>query len=170
MNKRKNIALFLALTVLCSLIVGGYIMAEAMGTAEDPIVSLSYLNTVVIPQITQSVKDSVNQIAAQTARETVQSMGLSGGGGGGAFVSVQVFNGQVIEGKEGTEVILRSGSARAVCPGDVGLVDATGGIDLLGDKAVESNHVYIIPRADGRGIRMASDGYIMIKGAYEIKQ
>jgi hypothetical protein len=89
---------------------------------------------------------------------------------GTSFVSVQVFAGQTLAGKAGTEMILRSGKATAVCPGDVGLVDSTEGLDLTANNPIAANHVYIIPREDGRGVRMETDGYMMIKGAYDILQ
>lgn len=168
MKKSKKVAIFVILTMFSGVMFGGYIVADAAGTTDDPLISLSYLNDVVVPQITQTIQSNVAQIAQTAAKEAVASEVIQQTGT--SFNSVQVFAGQTIIGKAGTELILRVGSAAAVCPGDVGLVDTTQGLDLTNQKAVAANHVYIIPRADGRGILMASDGYIMIKGGYDILQ
>jgi RNA-binding protein YhbY len=172
MKKGKRIAAFSILVIISFVMFGGYIVADAVGTNDDPLISLSYLNEVVVPQITQTLETKLTKvaidIATEAAKEEVATQVTQQSGT--AFVAVQVFAGQTLAGKEGTEMILRSGRAMAVCPGAAGLVDATQGLDLAGDKEIVSNHVYIIPREDGRGIKMESDGYVMVKGGFDILQ
>jgi len=199
MKKRSVRGLCLALAA-SAVLAGGYI-ASGAGTGDDPLISLSYLNSVVIPDIMDRVEKTVSELlpaqggqSADTAdieerlkkaEDRVAALsgqleemkkavdGLPGsfpqtGEAGGSFESLQVFAGQTILGGAGCEIILRIGNAVAVCPGENGLVDATGGLDLTGGKTVERNHVYIVPREDGRGIAMKDDGYVMIKGAYTV--
>jgi hypothetical protein len=168
MRKSKKIAAFIILAIFSCMMFGGYIVADAVGTTDDPLISLSYLNDVVVPQITQALEGKLTQVATDTAKAAVATQVIQQSGT--SFVAVQVFAGQTLAGKDGTEMILRSGNASAVCPGDVGLVDATEGLDLTANKAIVFNHVYIIPRSDGRGIKMTTDGYVMIKGGYDILQ
>ncbi len=162
MGKRHAGRMF-ALFLLMGLLLGGNMIIGS--ASEDSLVSLGYLNSTVIPEIEANVETLIEeQLASLVSEEgiTVEQ------GGGAAYESLQVFKGQTVLGSEGCELILRIGNAIAVCPGENGLVDATGGLDLTDGLAVVKNHVYIIPREDGRGIVMQDDGYLMIKGGYEI--
>lgn len=163
MKRKAKITAIFCLIAMCVAVVGGYIASGTAGTDEDPLISLSYLNDVVIPNITSTVQNSVQSyISDEVAKNVAQSTGTY-------FVAIQGLSGQTITCHEGTELILRSGSALSVCPGSNGLVDSTAGFDLTGGNEISLNHVYIIPRQDGRGIYMTTDGYVMIKGGYDIE-
>jgi hypothetical protein len=155
MKKRtRGLALLLAALML-SLSVGGYIASGiTAGSGDDPLISLSYLNDVFMKQVEKKIDDKVGS--------------GTGTGGTSAFTAVQVYAGQKILGNAGTEIILRTGNAKAICPGENGLTDITDGLDLWGGAAIAPNHVYIIPRKDGRGIAMIDNGFIMVKGGYEV--
>ncbi len=86
------------------------------------------------------------------------------------FVVVEIKNGGVLQGKEGTEMILRAGSASAIASKDGGVTDLTAGADLKDGTKITKNHLLIIPRDDGRGIRCTGLCYVMVKGDYELKQ
>ncbi len=86
------------------------------------------------------------------------------------FIVVEIKNGGVLEGKEGTEMILRAGSATAIASKDGGVTDLTAGADLKEGTKITKNHLLIIPRDDGRGIRCTGLCYVMVKGDYELKQ
>ena len=162
MKKKKATVIIVAVALIASLTAGYIALADA-GSSDDPLVSLSYLTSIFKPEIL----NEVDQRVSTKVSEAVSSQGQTGGGGY-VYTAVEVLAGQTILGAEGTELILRSGEAVSVCPGTNGLVDATGGLDLLGGLAVSPNHVYIIPREDGRGITMTTDGFVMIKGSYKI--
>ncbi len=72
--------------------------------------------------------------------------------------------GTIIYGGQGTEIILRSGSATAICPDINGLQNVTKGIDIPRGEQIPLNHLIIVPRKDGRGIRIEEDSYIMVRG------
>jgi hypothetical protein len=74
---------------------------------------------------------------------------------------------QMLIAYSGTEIILRGGSAVAVT-GENGLVDVTGGSDIISGMNVPLNHLLVVPATDGRGMRSTSDAYLMIKGGYYI--
>ena len=146
--KKKNLivlAIAIALVVTTAIAVGaGY----EPGSAEDPIVTKSYVD---------------EKIAEALA-------GAGGTGGGGAsFTPVNIGPGKKMIGGEGTEIILRSGKAKAVATGSDGLSDVTIGSDIKSGNSVSQNHLLLIPRDDGRGIEASSDIWVLVKGTYTIK-
>lgn len=156
-EKKKAQAFFLAIAFfVCSF--SAYIVFAAGGSQEDPIVSLSYLTDVFLPDVLKQVD----------AKITASGGGGQGSSGYTGFKAIELKKDQILKGSEGTELILRSGEAIAVADGGNGLPDITSGVDLAGGVAVEKNHAYIVPRSDGRGVRMVTDGYLMVKGPYEI--
>ena len=68
----------------------------------------------------------------------------------------------------GTEIILRSGRAVAIADSD-GLVDVTAGVDIRNGTSIPTNHLLLVPRTDGRGMYFVTEGWLMIKGSYEIR-
>jgi hypothetical protein len=145
------IPLFLLLAFAAGLATGrtaSSSTAPEPGSAGDPLVTLNYLKAYV--------------------REN------AGGGGAGAFKVVNVRPGQTLEGGEGTELILRAGVAVAVgnAAGN-GISNISVGKDLATGERLNANQLMIVPRADGRGIRVppaaSGDAVFMVRGAYEIR-
>ncbi len=69
------------------------------------------------------------------------------------------------------EVLLRTGLSQVVSPFDSqGLSNITNGTDMLDGTTLIKNHLLIIPRNDGRGVKVLSrDGaWFMIRGEYTI--
>ena len=171
MGKReKAIFLVVLLVLVCAL---GYIALAAPGDASDPIVTLNYLKSTVLPDILGQVDTKINTMKSAVVTElkteitrlvanAVIDVSYVG------FKAVEVEKDSIILGHEGTEIILRAGDAVSVCPGQNGITDVTAGLDLANAKKIEKNHVYIIPREDGRGIKMTVEGFIMVKGAYDV--
>lgn len=124
-------------------------LAADPGSNEDPLVTLSYINDVLMPQ----VKSYVDSKA--TASST-------------SFEIVNLKGGQTVIAGASTEMILRMGSAQIVATKKGGVADVTSGIDLQNGAVMPSNHLLIVPLDDGRGAQMLSDGIIMIKGSYKI--
>lgn len=74
-----------------------------------------------------------------------------------------------------TELILRSGEAVAVSQYAAsgayaqGLSDATTSTEIYNGQALTINHLIIIPRGDGRGVKVTSEeAYFLVRGVYEI--
>lgn len=124
--------------------------AASPGTQDDPLVSLSYVNDVIMPQIKSYVDSQVQQ----------QS--------GDSFQVIDVKKGQRVIGIQGTEYILRMGSAKIIATQKGGIADTTLGVDLPMNTPVPANHLLIVPFNDGRGILMETDGILLIKGTYTI--
>lgn len=124
-------------------------LAADPGSTEDPLVTLSYINDVLMPQV-KSYVDSKSQAS-------------------GGFEIVNVKAGQTVIVGASTEMILRMGNAQIVATQKGGVADVTQGIDLQNGAVMPSNHLLIVPLDDGRGAQMLSDGIIMIKGNYTVK-
>ena len=124
--------------------------AASPGTQDDPLVSLSYVNDVIMPQIKSYVDSQVQQ----------QS--------GDSFQVIDVKKGQRVIGIQGTEYILRMGTAKIIATQKGGIADTTLGVDLPMNTPVPANHLLIVPFNDGRGILMETDGILLIKGTYTI--
>lgn len=135
-------------------------------TSSDPLVSLSYVNDVLKPQLTAEILNQVSElINSQTpAPETP-----------GEYEVVHLTAGQTLLANGALELVLRSGQGNAVVylkenlSNGVGLSDLTAGSEITNGQPVPRNHYIIVPRADGRGVTITSrDAYLMVRGEYEI--
>jgi len=110
-------------------------------------------------------------IEANTAlrRDFRQSGAAAGGGAPESFIPIEVSAGQRIISGAGTEIVLRTGKANAI-RGELGaLVDLISGKDLDAGEDVPVNHLILSPRDDNRGMRIAEDAWVLIRGPYEIR-
>lgn len=82
---------------------------------------------------------------------------------------VEIPAGKQLLGSAGTEIILRSGSATAIDTKSGGLSDVTAGKDLKMGDAAPANHLLIVPRDDGRGIKAVTPLFVMVRGSYKIQ-
>ena len=146
-NFIKKISLTLVIALLACVCLPG--MAANPGSNDDPLVSLSYVNSVLMPQI----------------RGYVDSQMLYAGGN---YKVVNVQKGQTIIGSMSTQFILRMGTASVVATQKGGLADVTAGVDLPLYSNVAPNHLLIVPFEDWRGITMHTDGIVLVSGAYSI--
>ncbi len=148
----KSLRTKIVASVLCVVIASLFIpsMAANPGSEDDPLVSMSYINDVLMPQ----VKSYVDTKATETS--------------GNAYEVVNLKKGQKVIGGQSTEFILRMGSANIVATEKGGLADVTDGVDLKNGTPMPANHLLIVPFDDWRGITMQTDGIVMIKGKYSI--
>ena len=159
------LALALAFTAIC-------VYAVTYSSEDDPLVSLSYINEVLIPQI----KDMFTQMlggSADTPDVTIPEGAVSTGS---KYVTVNVKAGQALYASVNScEVIVRSGHTTVVSPfteidKEQGLPDVTAGTEIYDREIIPTNHSLIIPRDDGRGIVVGEGGaWIMVRGDYIIK-
>ena len=164
---KKNVALvFLFVFVLMGAVffAAGPAAQAQPGSESDPLVTRSYVNGRIAEAISGGA--AVDQQAIVNA--VLAQMGGAGGEGGGAAAFQPVFAsaGTVIIGHEGTEIILRSGSARVRAQGQDGLADITAGAELLNGADVSPNHMMLVSRHDGRGVTVQNDAWLLIKGGY----
>ncbi len=79
---------------------------------------------------------------------------------------LELAPGDVLKGVSGTEIILRSGKATVMDSAQGGLCDVTQGVDLKGGDEAPANHLLIVPRDDGRGVKAITRAFVMIRGNF----
>lgn len=159
MDKRKIKKLTFA-GVICAVV--GIITTAAIaapGDSGDPIISKSYIDNVLMPQITQYIDGKLSGGNSSVATESSNS----------AFAVVEVKNGQTLIADSGTELILRMGSGTIISTEKGGIADTTAGFDLENGTEMPSNHLLVVPLNDGRGFIAHEDVLVMVKGGYTLK-
>lgn len=148
------------------------------GTAEDPVVTKSYVDQqiqkalqggTISPPTQTPAATATNAPAATTSPTKAPATGP--GDTGTASEIVDVKPGQTLIAGAGAEFIVR---AKAVIYSQDanGVADLTDGVDLANGVAAPTNHLLSFPR-DGRGIAV-QDGQtmkivVMVRGAYTLK-
>ncbi|MEI7025679.1 hypothetical protein [Paenibacillus sp. y28] len=142
------------------------------GSADDPIVTKSYLEE-VLKQINPNLVIQ-QPTATPTPQPTPSSSPSSGTGQSGSsnqntIEVVQLKANQILYAGSGTEFIVRTGKTILVSSDENGVPDVTVGKDIAPNGVIENNHLLIFPR-EGRGIKpdpkSTSEIYVMVKGSY----
>jgi hypothetical protein len=82
---------------------------------------------------------------------------------------LELNTGQVMRCYAGTEFITRRGHAVVVDTTGNGIPDITGGKDVFANNEVSLNHMLIVPRDDGRGIRAQSPVVVLYRGPVTVR-
>ena len=151
----------IAAAVLCLALGFSAVLAEP-GGSDDPLISKSYIENVLMPTIKQYVESRIAEAGLGTGNG-------SDSGSAQTFKVVELKKDQTAIASAGTEMILRMGSATVIATAKGGLADTTAGFDLADGVDMPANHLLIVPVADGRGIKANNDVIVMIKGGYTIK-
>ncbi len=142
---------------LSLLLFGGIAAFSEPGGSDDPVVTKSYIVDKVVPEIKAYIDE---RFGAAASEGTVTN---------DSFVVVSVSKGKKVLCDAGAELILRMGGGTIVSTQKGGIADTTAGYDLPNGSAMPSNHLLIVPLADGRGFIANSDVLVMIKGGYKIQ-
>ena len=162
MKISKRVKTALIFSAVCMLLTTVIVFA-APGDGNDPLVTLSYITDVLLPDIDSRIDKKVTT----TVNEAMQST-ESMQGGGESFVLVNVDKGYKLIGDEGTEIVLRSGSGTIIATKQGGLADLTAGADLADGTVIPLNHHLLIPRSDSRGMAFDAKAIVLVKGSYKI--
>ena len=157
MKKRMRFMIISGLVCLCTMFT--VVLAEP-GTDGDPLISLSYIEDVLMPKIEQYIDSKLSGVS---------SGGTEAGAETNTFTVVEAKEGDEIICSAGAELILRMGKAEIIATEKGGLADTTAGYDLANGTEMPANHLLIVPVDDGRGIKAQTDIIVMIKGGYSIK-
>ncbi|MBQ4629489.1 MAG: hypothetical protein IJB70_00665 [Clostridia bacterium] len=137
------------------------------GSVDDPLITKSYVDSILMPQVKSYVDTQIANVDFGSGSQDVQIPVASGST---VYNIVNVSKDQTIIGGKSCQMILRMGSGKIVATSKGGVCDVTAGADLQNGTAAPSNHLLIIPLDDGRGIKMSTDGIIMISGSYSVSQ
>ena len=176
-NKRFAIRMgVVGLTALC--VTVGVVLATGAGPENDPLITLSYLNTTVKPAILEQVDDKVAdyeqglvdkldgaiQDYSQDMEDALKAQ--QDQPKAASYKVVTLRKGQVLSLDIGCEVMLRIGSAVCVSPSSPGLIDVTGGATLDDGKDLVTNHLYMAT-ITGRSIKATvSNTKVLVRGSY----
>ncbi|MGL4345572.1 MAG: hypothetical protein ACRCTE_10265 [Cellulosilyticaceae bacterium] len=159
-----------------------YAFKSEPGSSNDPLVTKSYVDTEIQKvkngqsgntfEIDEQVKvqaQLIDILKQQIDGLSQQVAGLDQTGGS-TYEVVTVPKGSTLLGKQGSEVIIRSGDGVVVGSEGGGLQDMTAGVDIAHQSAAPKYHLIIIPREDGRGLYASTDLIVMVRGGYSIQK
>ena len=170
-TKRAALAAALTLTVLC-----GAALA-ASGDKDDPLVTVSYLEQTVIPDVVSQVeskmetrqKELSQQLSEQIAQyEQEVAQAGAGTGSSASYTLVTLTSGQTMALDVGCEVMLRVGNATVKAATSPALVDVTTGGTVESGTSLTKNHLYMSTIAD-RTIEPAAETVkLLVRGGYSV--
>ncbi|AIQ38226.1 hypothetical protein [Paenibacillus sp. FSL R5-0345] len=141
------------------------------GTADDPVVTKSYVDQ----QIQKALTGGTGTAPVATATPSPSSVPTATTApttSGNESVIVDVKPGQTLIASAGAEFIVRAGKAVIYSQDANGVADLTDGKDLANGVAAPSNHLLSFPR-DGRGITVQTGQtlglVVMVRGGYTLK-
>ena len=176
--------------VVIGLTLTGVVAAAAnYGSSGDPLVTASYINDVVEPEITEQIEDALADKEAEILKAVDKKLAAAGTSGtysddlideiaaraaqkvsaaqGDSWQVIKVPSGKTLSGKVGCQIMLRIGGASCVSSGSTGLIDTSDGSVLGPGGALKTNHLYMVT-IDGRGFKASGDATVLIKGSYSI--
>ncbi len=146
------------------------------GSQQDPLVTQSYVEQrneqlkYYFEQRLQELSWLVEEIDSRiTVLQGTADYTQPAGPIEGTLEIVEVPAGKILIGYSGTEIVLRGGRGTALQSPLGGLADLTGGRDIKQGEIIPDNHLLLIPRSDGRGIRTETGCIFMVKGKYDIE-
>lgn len=157
-------AAVVALGVLCPMAI----YALEYLPDNDPIITLSYLKDILLPQTKEELKAELkDELLGELRTEFSEQLPQTYVG----YTVLELARDTKLTSQEGTvELIVRPGSS-AVVVSDIpenGLSDISEMKEVLAGDEVGINHLLIIPRNDGRGIVITSEtAYVLVRGNYK---
>ncbi|MBA1334276.1 MAG: hypothetical protein HPY66_1985 [Firmicutes bacterium] len=176
--RQSKVYVYGLIIVILILAAGQFVLAGSFqpGSQEDPLVTQSYVEQrneqlkYYFEQKEQETKSLIDQNRARIdALEQRINTQPQGGGTTGELRVVNLTAGQILTGFAGTEIILRGGKATAVQSELGGLSDVTGARDIRQGEVIPDNHLLLVPRSDGRGLKAVNDCILMVRGQYSIQ-
>ena len=172
--KRRALPALLALTLL----LGTGAAVASGGSKKDPLVTLSYLEDTVIPDVlselsseTKSLnkqlkKDLEDQVKAYEKEMKTLVSGTSAGNE--TYVLVTLTSGQTLALDVGCELMLRVGTATVSAATSPALIDVTTGTTNNGGAALEKNHLYMASIADRTIVPTSETVKLLVRGGHTV--
>lgn len=172
MKKTVRIVLIvLAAALVLSVAALAVNAAASAGSEDDPLVTLSYINDVFLPYVTDLFRKDLEEKETnlrETLEERVSALEGAGlGGGGTRYVVETLEKGQTLICQRGAELMLRIGRATVKAGSTPGLVDTATTGNLNDGEELAVNHLYMVTIND-HGIRAEEMVKILVRGEYTI--
>jgi hypothetical protein len=172
MKKTVRIVLIvLAAALVLSVAALAVNAAASAGSEDDPLVTLSYINDVFLPYVTDLFRKDLEEKETnlrEALEERVSALEGAGlGGGGTRYVVETLEKGQTLICQRGAELMLRIGRATVKAGSTPGLVDTATTGNLNDGEELAVNHLYMVTIND-HGIRAEETVKILVRGEYTI--
>lgn len=155
--------------IAIALITGVILAGAAGGDSSDPVISKSYYDQ-NWTALKKDLEKKVDMMVDGDFSFTQQDLSKS------TYKRISVPNGKIVIINEGSEVLLRGGSATAYFTGNgARLINTATGKELGKNATVPKNVILLSTANDGRGLRITGStsgkttAPILIKGTYTIK-
>lgn len=168
-NKRFIIFLCGFSFLLCAISI-----AANPGSSSDPLISLSYFNDKIeelketlLSSLSETLSTKFNEFEKESAKK-LEELKKQETSSDSTFELITLGENETILCEAGAEIIVRSGRSIIVTSESStgGISDLTLGKDLVNGEQISNNHLLIVPKGDGRGIKATITGAVMIKGKY----
>lgn len=163
---KRILRTIISLTMLSAVLLICVAADDLYSSKDDPLISLSYANDVLGPQIMTEVLKKID--ADYVKKSELEPSDQSG------YTLLTLSQGQTIMAKGVLEIIPVEGEAEAVITSasnisdGAGIIDTTSGSVVTNGETLSGNHLLVIPKADGRGLRAVSQLQILVRGEYNI--
>ena len=181
--KKKELFTAVGAVVLSILLIVGVSTAAGAagyGSQEDPLITMSYLNDVFVPEMMQKVEEVFSGLQEryfamfdsrlqQYTQQVQEMLTAPAAGTDEVFTVLTLTRGQMLTATAGSELLIRSGSAVSYGESGTLLSDVTSG-DVLSEMGttLAENHMYVVT-STGSGIYAASDQVtLLIRGEYTV--
>lgn len=148
-SKRLLICI-LAFAILAGI---GVYAATNYGSETDPLITKSYLDKVVRPEIETELQNQID-----SAKANIYSTAS------GEFTELSLSAGQKIRCGAGSQLLLCSGSATSISS----ITDTTSGGNVNAGNTISINHLYLVPESDGGFAIGNNGGKVLVSGSYSI--
>ena len=150
--KEKTLKIIIA--ALAVLLVAGVAVYAATnyGSQDDPLITKSYLDGVVKPQLESELQTRLDAAAAELLHSAP-----------GEFATVELTAGQTLRCAAGSQLLTVSGSVQALGA----FSDTTAGSAVASGGALGANHLCLATE-DG-GVRAASAATVLVSGTYRVE-
>lgn len=157
------------------LLLGVVLLAYAanVGSEQDPLISMSYLQESYTEELMEQV-DQKLEAQSEELRKQVDAAVQEVQGQQGTQTELETFEvvtlskGQTLYGDIGCEVMLRVGTASCVAASSPGLVDSTGGGTLNQGGSLEKNHLYLMTIEERGVCATAETVKLLVRGGYTL--
>ena len=176
MKKSRRWTLAAGTAILAALCLGAGVVLAANGDQNDPLVTMSYLDETVIPEVVAKVEENTKvrqlstQLAAQIAKyqQEIEAAGGSAGSGSASYTLVTMTSGQTMALEVGCEVLLRVGSATVQSNTSPALIDISTGGTVNSGASLTKNHLYMSTIPDRTLKAAASDVKLLVRGGWSV--
>lgn len=164
-----------AAVLMTAVLAAGGDSAAQPGGADDPLVTLSYINEVFTGYVTELFQKDLDSRAAEletgltdrVAALEAESQAAGEQAQRSTYQVVTLEDGATLSCQRGAELMLRVGAATVAAGDTPGLVDTSTTANLDDGEALVKNHMYMVT-INGHGVRAQGTVKLVVRGDYTV--